>query len=469
MPQRSQPITPLKRATIYSAIVMLLFGLFPPATGILEARVDIKPGFNTFSPEQDVQIGQEAVREVEKQLPIVSDGQLSEYVNRIGQRLARFAPGHKFPYRFGLINAKDINAFALPGGPVYLHTGILLAANNEAQLAGVLAHEISHIALRHSTNQASKAMLAQAPLSILGGILSGGGLAGELANLGIAFGINSVFLKFSRGAERQADDLGAQIMYDAGYDPRAMAQFFEVIQKESGSRAVEFLSSHPNPGNRQRDVSQLIPSLGPARGYETDSPEFQQMKQRVSGLRAGAPSMPADRGAVGPTRLPPEPSRRFRSVNAGSFSLSYPENWQIYGDGSSTLTIVPPEGVFRSSEGATPVIGYGALVSFFEPAGNGRRVSLSNATDQLVRELQRSNPNLRVTARPRGARLAGQEALLVSAVGESPLPGEREVNWIATSFRPEGLWFIVFIAPERSWNAFEPAFRQMLDSVSFPR
>jgi predicted Zn-dependent protease len=153
----------------------------------LAARVNIKPGFNTFSPAQDVELGKEASQEVEKEYMLVRDAQLNDYVLRLGQKLARYAPGEKFPYNFRVIQNKEINAFALPGGPVYIHSAILTAAANEAQLAGVVAHEISHIALRHSTNQASKAMLAQAPLAILGGVLSGGGgIAGQLAQLGLS-------------------------------------------------------------------------------------------------------------------------------------------------------------------------------------------------------------------------------------------------------------------------------------------
>src|SRR5689334_13692994 len=139
----------------------LLFSNVPP----LEARVNIKPGYNSFSPDQDVELGRQAAVEAERELSLVNDSQLNDYINRLGRRLASYAPGTKFPYIFKLVNSKDLNAFALPGGPVYIHTSIIAAAANEAQLAGVMAHEISHVALRHSTNQASKAMLAQAPLA----------------------------------------------------------------------------------------------------------------------------------------------------------------------------------------------------------------------------------------------------------------------------------------------------------------
>ena len=443
--------------------------LFFAAVPTLRARIEHKPGFNTFTPQQDIELGREAVREVEQQMPVVTDAQLSEYVNRLGQNLSRLAPGHRYPYQFKLINAKEINAFALPGGPIYIHTGIITAAASEAQLAGVLAHEICHVALRHSTNQASKAMLAQAPLAILGGVLSGGGLAGQLAQLGIAFGANSVFLKFSRGAEQQSDEQGAQILYDAGYDPRAMAQFFETIERESGGRSLEFLSSHPNPGNRERNIMELISKLGPPRSFAADNTEFEAMKRRVAELR---PPDPRRRSAAPAGRpQPAEPSRRFRDLNTDWFRIGYPENWQVYGQDTSTVTIVPPEGIIPGDGGSLPTIAYGALISVYEPMREpGRRLTLQAATEQLVRELQKSNPNLRVVNRSAGPRRPdGQETFSVTARGQSPFEGQAELNWITTTFRPEGLWYVVFIAPEGSWNTYDPVFRQMLEAVRFPR
>ena len=466
-PRKARPAS--ARGTFAGVAGLLLWFLFLVLTAIpLHARIEHKPGFNTFTPDQDIQLGKDAAAEMEKELALVSESPLNDYINRLGRKLAGFAPGHGYPYRFSLVNAKEINAFALPGGPIYIHTGIILAADSEAQLAGVLAHEISHVALRHSTNQASKAMLARAPLAILGGILSGGGIGGQLAQLGMGFGLNSVFLKFSRSAERQADQQGAQMLYDAGYDPRAMAQFFEIIEAESGNRGMEFLSSHPNPGNRQTDVMDLIPSLGPRKSFSDRNSEFERMKRRASELADAKPAEQRRSEALEPSQ-PENPSRRFQYFNADFFSIGYPDNWDIYGEGTSMLTMVPPQGIIRVGEDDLQAIAYGALVSVYEPTQQrGRRLTLSAATDQLIRELQRSNPNLRVIRRPQ--RSSGrQELLSVTALGQSPIGNETEVNWIATTFRPEGLWYIVFIAPERDFADWEAVFQQMLDSVRFPR
>jgi predicted Zn-dependent protease len=240
-------------------------------------RTRLRPGFNLFSAQQDVEIGKEVSRDAEKKLRIINDSEVATYISSLGRRLASRAPGERYPYQFKVVNDKAINAFALPGGFLYINRGIFDNADNEAQLAGVMSHEISHVVLRHGTNQMSKAYAAQAPLAVLGGVL-GNSIGGVIARTGAGFAANSVLLKFSRDAERQADLMGTQILYDSGYDPRAMAQFFEKIEAEGGSRS-QFFSDHPNPGNRINSVNQEIAKLGGARPTKNDSADFQRIKR----------------------------------------------------------------------------------------------------------------------------------------------------------------------------------------------
>jgi len=141
------------------------------ASSTISGQTTLKPGFNLFSTDQDVEIGRQSAVEVERQLPILDDRSIEAYVNAIGRRLAGVAPGAKYPYQFKVVNASDINAFALPGGFMYLNRGLIEAAANEGQLAGVIAHEMAHVALRHGTNQASKAYLGQTGLGLLGGLI----------------------------------------------------------------------------------------------------------------------------------------------------------------------------------------------------------------------------------------------------------------------------------------------------------
>jgi len=224
----------------------------------IQAQTKVKPGMNFFSLQQDVEIGRRSAMEVERQMPISNDPRLNAHVNRVGKRLARNSSMPGLPWRFKVINSPQINAFALPGGFVYVNRGLIQATRSEDELAAVLAHEISHVTLRHGTNQLSKAMLAQMPLSVLGGILGDGGLASTLARLGISFGVNSVFLKFSRTAETQADVAGVQLMRRSGYNPQAMISFFRTLQSRHGSSHFEFFSDHPSTGSRIERISREI-------------------------------------------------------------------------------------------------------------------------------------------------------------------------------------------------------------------
>jgi Zn-dependent protease with chaperone function len=252
-------------------------------------RTPLKPGWNMFSPQQDVEMGQQVSRDAEKQVPLLNDSRVDNYLNNLGRTLASHAPGERYPYQYKCVNDRAINAFALPGGFVYINRGVIEAADNEAQLAGVMAHETAHVALRHGTNQATKAYIAQVPLAILGGALGNkNSVAAVMAQIGAGFATNSLLLKYSRSAESQADEMGTQILYDSGYDPHAMGQFFEKIQAEEGSgRQVEFFSNHPNPDNRIERVDQEVDQLGAAkRGAKTDSREFQNIKRYVQSLPA---------------------------------------------------------------------------------------------------------------------------------------------------------------------------------------
>lgn len=259
--------------------------------GVLYAQVrEPKPGFNLFSKEQDVQLGKEAAAQVEKEYEVVSDPALQSYISEVGRRLTASRRASDFPYSFKVVNDASINAFALPGGPMFINTGLIKAADNEGQLAGVMAHEISHVALRHGTNQVSKANLVQIP-AMLAGRAAGGGLLGGLANLGVGLGANSMLLKFSRTAESQADYNGTLILSDAGYNPIEMARFFEKLAAEGGARGgvATFFSSHPNPGDRLRAVEDLVRQLPPRQYRDGDSTAFQRAKAAVGRLPAAKP------------------------------------------------------------------------------------------------------------------------------------------------------------------------------------
>src|SRR5581483_11978664 len=251
------------------------------ATSAQAALRDLKPGWNLFSKEQDVQLGREAQGEMLKKRAIVHNAQLDAYVTRIGRILMRSPHAGTWAYEFHVVNDKKVNAFSLPGGFIFVNTGAIDACENEAQFAGVLAHEMSHVNLRHGTNQITKAAAVELP-AMLAAALLGRSMLGQLAQAGIGLGANSVLLKFSRSNESEADYNGVEIMADVGYNPLEMAHFFEKLTADQRSglagRVAEFLSDHPNPGNRVEAIQDEVREV-PRRNYVlTKTNQFPAMK-----------------------------------------------------------------------------------------------------------------------------------------------------------------------------------------------
>ena len=438
----------------------LLLAVLLLAPALYADRTRLKPGMNFFSEQQDIELGREAAQDAEKQLPLLNREQVDAYLNQLGQRLAGSAPGYKYPYQFKAVNQGEINAFALPGGFLYVNRGTIEAAENEAQLAGVMAHEIAHVALRHGTNQLSKAMLAQAPLAILGGMLGGGGsLAGQLAQLGIQVGFTSVFLKFSRTAETQADVLGTQMLHDAGYDPQAMADFFQTIQEKGGGRGLEFFSSHPNPENREKRIEDEIGKLGALKNPRPGSDDFHAVRSYLQGLppapKAGEKPQPE---AQEQTQRPAEPpARSFQGYRHRDFAIQYPSNWEVH-EGGTQVVFAPAGGVGQNA------IAYGAMANVLDLEDS--QVSLEEATDRLVHQMLQSNPGMREISRER-ARVGERRAIATQLSGSSPLKGERETDWLFTVRLPDGLFYVVFIVPESDYRTYQRTFQEMLDSIRF--
>ncbi|HET6961490.1 MAG TPA: M48 family metallopeptidase [Terriglobia bacterium] len=264
--------------------MFVIFMLSLTAVTLAAQSKKLRPGFNLFSKEQDVQLGKESAAEVEKKMKVVDNSELQAYIGIVGKKLTSSADAGEFPYSFKVVVDKSINAFALPGGPMYIHTGLLAAADNESQMAGVMAHEVSHVALRHGTNQASKQQMLQLPAMLVGQAGGSGGLLGTLSQLGINLGANSVLLKFSRSAETEADLLGTRLMHNAGYNPAELANFFRKLETEGGNqnKLVEmFMASHPNPGNRVQAVQKEAKSL-PTRTYNGETGQFRSMQALVA-------------------------------------------------------------------------------------------------------------------------------------------------------------------------------------------
>ena len=435
-----------------------------------------EPGFNVFTPEQDVELGRRSAQEIAAQVPLLQDAPTVEYVRALGARLAERAPGHKFPYQFNVIATRDINAFALPGGFIFVNAGALMAAKNEGELAGVIAHEITHVALRHGTNQASKAYVAQRGIGILEKVFGGSDSdLGQLMGAVGGTGANVLFLRFGRTAERQADLEGARVMAEAGYDPRDMASFFETLAEQGGQRGPEFLSDHPDPGNRVASIKEALPKLGVRRDAVRDSREFARIKARLGGQRAlGALASEAEPERKGPgdpndieagARPPlPSPAAREFASQDGSFALQYPDNWDALVSDESNM-IFAPAGAYGQA-GQSLMVTHGIFTGAVAPQGPDLRA----ATEAFVRQQLGANADFRVVRDPQRINFAGREAYATAVAGPSAVSGVIEIDVIYTTVTADGrLFYLITMAPEDEFKAYEPAFDRVIASIRLAR
>jgi hypothetical protein len=462
-----------RRATAWCAFSILVL-----MTPLMAAdRTKLKPGWNIFTPEQDVEMGKRLSATAESQLPMLEE---------------------------------QVNSFALPGGQVYIYRGVIEEADDEAQLAGVMAHEISHVALRHGTNQATRQEMSSGLFGILGGMVGGGNISAITSQLGGGVIAGSVLVKYTRTSETQADILGTQILYDAGYDPRAMAQFFENAQNDEKKkgRVAALFADHPVPERRIERVDEEIDKLGgPIKDSKVDSPEFRDIRRyilslpivpernlraTVSDLTPVSPDAKIDVNDLKdlpPTlRRAPAEDATVRKYSGDTFTARYPADWETLGRGD-TVSFVPPADAENVSED-DPAFARGVLVNVFDARGLAKAartsgpsdasnltdkivaasqsappaVTLDAATDQLLATLKQSSPNLKISAPREQMEVDGQPAVSIKMTSESPL-GEIETDWLIAVRRPQGILYFVCAAPSSEYEDYEATFQKFISSV----
>jgi hypothetical protein len=463
------------------------------------------PGNPGISRDQQIKLGLQTAAEVYKQMPVLPDNSPeTQYIRQLGNRLAATIPReYSWPFEFHVIPEQEINAFALPGGPLFVNVGTITAAANEAQLAGVMAHEMSHVYMQHSAKQMEKASLTQGIAGLLGAIVGGHGVLGTLAQAGIQFGAGTMMLKYSRTDEAQADAVGAMIMYRAGYDPHALADFFQKLSEQSGSSGSQFFSDHPNPGNREQAIDDEVQNW-PPRQYKTNSAAFNQVRQEAQKLKVYTAQEIADGAKSGrweqlnrkegavfnaapgvnvpPSATPPSqssessrpvsvrdvmPSSRMVSASLGPVTISRPENWEVISSQQQgqSFTIAPRAGVTSSG------IGYGVVINGVQ-AQNGPP-NMDQATSQIVQTLESSGGDLHSIGSAQPITVAGLRGRSVMMESTSPFPNsngqpQKERDWLVTVSRLNGsVVYFVFVSPASEFERLKPTFDDMLRSLRF--
>ena len=453
----------LAAAIIWSVIIV-------PISAI--AQTAIKMPKNKYKALDDVKIGNDASRQVEQQFPILNDQQAEAYVSRVGQKLVASIPPQfrqpEFDYRFKVVNARDINAFALPGGPMYVNRGMIEAAKNEGEMAGVMAHEISHVALRHATAQQTK---LNNPLNqilgigaVLGGAILGGQGGAQLGQMIVA----GSFLKYSREYETQADILGSQIMADAGYDPRDLANMFQTIAKESGGgRGPEWLSSHPDPGNRYQKINQEAQYLRVSPNPIKVTRDFSRIQERLRALprarsmaeiekdvKSGQTTSATAGGNYSNTV--PYPSTRTRIYQGGSWiRMNVPSNWKEFG-AQSEVTFAPEGGY--GDQGIT----HGVMIGIYKSRG----AAIAQSTEDYVNGILESNSYLRQRGGYSRATVAGRQGYTTMISGRSPVTNRTENVTIYTAPMQSGdILYIAAVVPSDESFRYDSAFRNLVASI----
>jgi beta-barrel assembly-enhancing protease len=424
---------------------------------------------NKYSPDDDVKLGRQAATQAERQLRILPDKEVTDYLESVGQRLVAAIPPEfqhrEFRYYFRVVEDRQINAFALPGGPMYVNTGTILAAHNEGELAGVMAHELSHVALRHGTAQATKAQKYNI-LALMAGI-TGTIFAGPEAGQAAEAPFQLYFMKYSREYETEADLLGARIMSRAGYDPHDLANMFKTIQAQTGSNGGGWFSDHPSSKDRYEKINDEAGRLQIAANPIKVTPEFRAAQERLSGYssyangqggrnRSGGNNSPSN----APTGRVEPPSSQYRSYSElGVVRIDVPDNWQEQHDQSSVW--FGPESGYGSANGQS-VFTHGLNIGTTKT----NSTNLQQATDEFISSLERRGSNIRSRSGYQRTNVSGRNALSISLSNINEATGRTEViDVVTTQLRNGSLLYLITVVPESDYNNYQSTFQSIMRSV----
>lgn len=500
----------MKRSAVVlaSLLAVPLFGT--PITNACDAQAVKRAPlrmFNLFSPAQDIQIGQQSTGPAEKQMAMLNVAAADQYVNKVVQKLKPFASGATYPYTVKILNGADLNAFSLPGGPIYLNRGMIEAAKDEAQLASVIAHEMAHVSLRHGSTNLSRSYIGKTGLGLIGGLVTAKGIdANTVVTAAGGYGLNATFLKFSLDDEGAADRTAADMLARAGYAPVAIADFMAVLRDESGknpNKLEMYFGSHPPAIERGAKVRAYAESLTVAKsapiggfaqlGSAMATKQYASTHTGIWPAPVNASPPPASKPATSPAAVKvtiPAPSPRVTlyKQSTGFYTVSFPDNWRaVQAPGAFAVAIAPPEGVVTLANGQRAMV-YGMVVNHYYPfdgessrwdqtmvthfapfdQAKRPRPALEDATDDLIRVILTANPYLKVVpGSTKPETIAGSPAYSTLLGGISPITQQEERVKVYTRLLPDDhVLFAVCVSPATYFGAAESSLAKVVQSLT---
>ena len=476
-------------ALLAGAVTLLPLG---PGAGAQVAIKRSPTGFNLFTVQQDIDIGRQSAAEIERQVALVSSTRTAQFLANVTLALTQ-ATRATYPFQVKVINSGEVNLIVLPGGQIYVTRGLLSLTKSEAEVAGIVAHAMGHVVLRHGTARTSRAYVSRAGLSALGGF-GGSSETVRIVHTVGGFGMKASFLKFTRSDEYEADALGAEFLSNAGYDPVAISTLLATVRREKPRLAgiESFYAAHPAPADREIRVRNLSNVLRHGRSEIVGG--FSRMRWYGGGTTtlAAAPVVQMSNGSVAARSTLPvpqiaAPSPQFTRFNDpdSTVTIDFPSNWDAHQTGAA-LSFVPAGGVIEREDGA-PSLVQGVIVNQYEPFDDDverwnssltrnyapfedrsrPRGALEDATDDIVRQILTANTWL--TAPARSARpyvVDGIRGYAVRLSGRSPLTGEVERVTLYTRALPDDhIIYMACVAAGRAVSSVEKACSKMVQSL----
>jgi Zn-dependent protease with chaperone function len=446
----------------------LVYGLL-----LLTFQQQEPPSYNIFSLEQDVEIGLESAKEADRNLPLVRDASVNEFLREIGARLARNSPAPTLRYRFRIVNSREGDAVTFPGGAIYIDRQLIELAGDEQELAAILAHEIAHAAARHGTAQLSRQLLILSPASILAGFLTRDGWKEQLGHMGISFGTRASFLGYSSSQEIEANAIAVQMLTKSGYSPYALSTFREKVNSLRAEKSGLLAYAYHHPQGEQA-ADHLDGELGEVKTPQRPlrpSPVFRTFKATLAKLPLPSPNTTSSAALA---NLYVHPELYYR--------LGYPDGWAVTQRGPNGGIIAPPGGIqsvvidkLPSLTGASRTVENVRTGVIFDLFDIDHPMPLEQATERLIVYLNQNNQSPRDSSAwyrvVPGAHLqilmGAEPALRTVMIGRPPSSAQpTEIVWLVTRLYYQTLFYVLCVAPEgEEFDKFQPVFEQIIRSI----